>query len=113
MLNFAHNQLDNGKYVVILMFDISKAFDRLDVNYIISKLYALGIRGPILTWIKSYFANRALIVKFDQILSEQNDICLGVPQGSVLGLLFFYYAQMIFLTAYLMEELQCLLMIRQ
>nr|CAH7755613.1 unnamed protein product [Callosobruchus chinensis] len=85
---FVATATDNGKYVVTLMFAISKAFDSLKVNYIISKL-ALGLRRPILTWIKSYFANRAPIVNFDQILSEQNDMCLGVPQGLVLGPLVF------------------------
>ena len=40
--------------------------------------------------IKSYFTNRKQHVKIDEIKSDIVNMNLGVPQGSVLGPLFFF-----------------------
>ena len=42
-----------------------------------------------LQWIKSYFPNRKQFVQFDETHSTERIIKCGVPQGSLLGPLFF------------------------
>ena len=45
--------------------------------------------GIALTWIKSYFFERKQFVQFNQTCSSEQTIKCGVPQGSILGPLFF------------------------
>jgi hypothetical protein len=47
------------------------------------------IRGIALQWIKSYFSNRKQFVQFNETHSTERIIKCGVPQGSILGPLFF------------------------
>ncbi len=55
----------------------------------IEKLAHYGIRGSALEWIKSYFTNRQQYVEFNSTCSSLSKIKCGVPQGSILGPLFF------------------------
>jgi sarcosine oxidase/L-pipecolate oxidase len=48
-----------------------------------------GIRGVALQWIKSYFCNREQFVQYNETCSSMEKLKCGVPQGSILGPLFF------------------------
>ena len=48
-----------------------------------------GIRGLALDWIKSYLCCREQFVSFNSVNSEKCIMSCGVPQGSILGPLFF------------------------
>lgn len=89
LLDHIYADLDRGLYVVSLLFDLSKAFDTVDKNLLSKKLYNIGLRGKILSWILSYMQGRTLKVKLGEIESELHDVTIGVPQGSVLGPLIF------------------------
>ena len=68
------------------------AFDRFWHNGLIRKLYAIGVRGTLLTWFKDYLTNRTQAVVIKGKTSPYLTIPSGVPQGSVLGpLLFLIY----------------------
>jgi len=49
-----------------------------------------GITGIVLSWFKNYLENRTQTVKFNESLSGSIAVKLGVPQGSVLGLLLLF-----------------------
>lgn len=88
-VEFVYECLDNGSCVAGLFFDLSRAFDSLAYQFILDKLYNLGFRGVILNWIRSYLEDRVASVKVENSFSEEHDLKLGVPQGSVLGPLLF------------------------
>ena len=84
--------LDNRQTTQCIYFDISKAFDRVWHRGLIRKLYAIGVRGTLLTWFKDYLANRTQAVVIKGKTSTYLNVPSGVPQGSVLGpLLFLIY----------------------
>ena len=72
--------------------DLSKAFDTLNHQILLTKLEHYGIQGVALQWIDSYLSNRLQFVQFKQYRSSDQIMRCGVPQGSVLGpLLFLIY----------------------
>lgn len=84
--------LDNNKVVCSVFIDLKKAFDTIDNNILIQKLYNYGIRGNCLNLIKSYLTNRYQYVSIANLNSNLASISLGVPQGSILGpILFILY----------------------
>ena len=84
--------LDNGDFVLGVFIDLSKAFDTVNHNILLDKLYKYGFRGICHDWLKNYLFNRKQYVVFNNCHSSQLSISCGVPQGSILGpLLFLLY----------------------
>jgi len=86
---FIYSQLDDKKVVAGVFFDMSKAFDTINIDFALNKMYALGLRGKILEILKSYMKNRKVCVKYGNEISGCVNVDVGVPQGSVLGPLIF------------------------
>jgi len=81
--------LNNKRMVGGILFDLETAFDCVNNDILLAKMEYYGIRGVMYTSIKSYLQNRHQMVKFNNKLSKWDKINMGVPQGSVLGPLFF------------------------
>ena len=69
--------------------DISKAFDRVWHQGLIYKLRRCGVSGKLLTLMQSFLENRKQRTVLNGKTSTWSTISAGVPQGSILGPLFF------------------------
>ena len=79
-------------FILAILCDLSKAFDVIDIKFLIRKLDYYGIRGIIKDWLISYLTNRTQYVEFENKKSLMCDLNCGVPQGSILGpLLYLIY----------------------
>ena len=72
-----------------ILLDFSKAFDRVSHKHLLYKLDFYGIRGNYLKWTKSFLGDRYQRVVVDGKASAFTKVLSGVPQGTVLGPLFF------------------------
>ena len=85
------NLLNNTDTDVIYL-DYAKAFDKVDHQILLNKLYSYGIRGKLLMWLNSYLTNRWQTVNINGKTSNRAKVTSGVPQGTVLGpILFILY----------------------
>ena len=69
----------------MLAIDIAGAFDNVSHPGVLHKAKRSGIRGPLLTWLRSYLENRQFKAVVGGQLSIPHDIRSGVDQGSILG----------------------------
>ena len=84
--------MDNGCLNGVIFLDLKKAFDCVDHDILLRKLYLYGSSPSTLKWFKSYLSNRTQICKIERTMSRKHTIRCGVPQGSNLGpLLFLVY----------------------
>ena len=84
-----YHSLDNGLEVRGVFLDISKAFDKVWHERLILKLNQYGISENLLRLIKCFLKHRKQRVALNGQTSSWTNVLAGVPQGSILGPLFF------------------------
>ena len=78
--------IDNQSYVILLLLDLSAAFDIVDHKILLQRLsFRFGINGKALRRFKSYLENRKPVINVKGATSCSKDLRCGVLQGSVLG----------------------------
>ena len=89
LLSFVHHLLyetDIPKTAVrVFLLDFSKAFDLIDHNILLYKLYEMKVPSKIINWIRSFLFERKQCVKIANCVSNWKILNGGVPQGTVLG----------------------------
>jgi len=92
VVNDIYEALDNNEIVSLVMIDMSKAFDSVNHKLLLSKFKSLGFKDNTLNLLTSYFENRKQQTISNENFSDWLDSISGVPQGSVLGPLFYCFA---------------------
>ena len=82
-------KLDQGKGVGLVALDLSKAFDTIDHNILITKMAKFGLGTSAINFFINYLSDRTFIVKTPEDTSKVHRIKAGMPQGSILGPLLF------------------------
>ena len=83
--------------------DLSKAFDCICHDLLVTKLHAYGLSLPALKMIQDHLLNRKQRTKIGSSNSTWENIISGVLQGSILGSFLFN----IFLCDLLLEQEDC------
>ncbi|KAI2648194.1 RNA-directed DNA polymerase from mobile element jockey [Labeo rohita] len=91
MVNDVLMVTDSRDSVVLVLFDLSAAFDTVDHEVLLARLeQVVGIRGTVLSWFQSYLKNRSFSINIGQYYYlGAVPLSCGVPQGSILAPLLF------------------------
>jgi hypothetical protein len=86
VVNDLYESFDKNMPSVVVLLDLSAAFDTVDHNKLLAILEKdIGIAGTALQWFESYLKGRTQKVKIGSTFSDEMEVMYGVPQGSVLG----------------------------
>ena len=69
--------------------DLSKAFDTVSHDLLLSKLEAMGFHKSCTNWLRTYLDSRSQVTKLGNTSSTVEKVVSGVPQGSILGPILF------------------------
>ena len=81
--------MDEKKISLIVLLDMSKAFDSIQHERLLMKLHKISISTTAWAWFESYLTKCSQFVRIGDAISDPLPLNFGVPQGSILGPLLF------------------------
>lgn len=92
LVQLISDAFDSGSFVGTLFCDLSRAFDCVSSDILVSKLKRYKFSDSSISLVESYLSNRQQQVHLEDAKSNFSVTSRGVPQGSVLGpILFLLY----------------------
>ena len=84
------HSLDKSKAVLMVLLDMSAAFDTVDHDILLQRLHTqFGISSTVNTWFSTYIKNRTTKVSIKGDFSRHHVFNYSIPQGSIVGPLAF------------------------
>ena len=83
------NNSNNKEITGIVQLDLQKGFDTIPHDILLHKMKHYGISDNALSWFLSYLTDRSQVVGCKGELSNPANLNIGVPQGTILGPIFF------------------------
>ncbi|KAG5880908.1 hypothetical protein JTB14_010716 [Gonioctena quinquepunctata] len=77
--------MDENEHVIVISFDLTRAFDTVSRKFVSEKMYNLGLRGPVNNCLTLFLENRKIVVRIGETYSKEYDLDIRTPQGSVIG----------------------------
>ena len=71
---------DRGMMTGMILIDLQKAFDTIDHDMLLQKLYAIGFSKRTVNWFKSYLSNGSFKVNLGNNFSQPASVSCGVPK---------------------------------
>ena len=81
--------MNNGPMIGVVMVDFKKVFDLVDPGILLQKLELYRFFSSTISWFSSYLLNHKQRVSISNVLSDDEIVINGVPQGSIMGPLMF------------------------
>ena len=81
--------MDKRKITVLVLLDLSKAFDSINHERLLQKIAYLVVSSASVQWFKSYLSNLSQSVCIHSILSDSLPLSHGIPHGAILSPLLF------------------------
>ena len=72
-------KFDRGMMTGMIIIDLQKAFNTIDHDVLLQKLYAIGFAKRTINWFKSYLSNRSFKVSLGNNFSQPASVSCGVP----------------------------------
>lgn len=88
-LHYINTQCNYQLKTAGVFLDMSQAFDKVNHETLLRKLYNIGLRGLGHKWLTSFMSNRFFYLSVNSNVSQPQPIKTGVPQGSILSPLLF------------------------
>lgn len=85
LVNRENKAMNSGGNPLSIFVDLSKAFNYLNHNILMSSLSYYGVRGILHDLIKKYLSDCIQFVQHGTLQSNSCHLANGVPQGSILG----------------------------
>lgn len=63
--------VSEGNLVGVIFMDLKRAFETIDRDRLLDKLYQYGIKGKALEWLRLYLNNRTQQVSVNNIMSKK------------------------------------------
>ena len=80
---------ERKKEIMVLLYDLSSAFDTVCHQILLDKLYIYGFDDLSIQWMESYLSNRKQMVEISGKVSTTQELTTRTPQGSRLSPLLF------------------------